>query len=245
MTPNDQGRHCMACAKTVVDFTEKTKEEIVDHLQNADEQVCGRMQKSQMKIPERQEPTRSIKTRWTWVRAKVAALGIFAMTSVNQLKAQTPVIHPHLGVEEPEYVLMGDTVIAPIVETFTITGTVEDKETGELIPFANVWVEGTEVGTTTDFDGNYTLEVDRELIKVGAISLMAQHLAYKNVLVEVLVTDQDVVCQNFELDNDALIMGMMVGYVVTPEQEAVERDNHSTSTQTTFTGRMLDMLLRR
>jgi len=38
----------------------------------------------------------------------------------------------------------------------TITGTVTD-ENGEPLPFANVYVEGTTVGATTDIDGNYTL----------------------------------------------------------------------------------------
>ena len=40
----------------------------------------------------------------------------------------------------------------------TISGTVTD-ENGEPLPFANVYVEGTTIGTTTDIDGNYTLKV--------------------------------------------------------------------------------------
>lgn len=40
----------------------------------------------------------------------------------------------------------------------TITGTVTD-ENGETVPFANVFIDGTTIGTTTDIDGNYTLEI--------------------------------------------------------------------------------------
>lgn len=40
----------------------------------------------------------------------------------------------------------------------TISGTVTD-DTGSPLPFANVFVEGTTIGTTTDIDGNYTLKV--------------------------------------------------------------------------------------
>jgi len=40
----------------------------------------------------------------------------------------------------------------------TISGTVTD-ENGDPLPFANVYVEGTTIGTTTDIDGDYTLKV--------------------------------------------------------------------------------------
>lgn len=40
-----------------------------------------------------------------------------------------------------------------------ITGQVTDSETGETLPGVNVVVEGTTIGTITDFDGNYRLEV--------------------------------------------------------------------------------------
>ncbi|MBS3776624.1 MAG: TonB-dependent receptor [Bacteroidales bacterium] len=39
-----------------------------------------------------------------------------------------------------------------------ITGQVTDAETGEPLPGVNIVVEGTSIGTTTDMDGNYTLE---------------------------------------------------------------------------------------
>lgn len=41
----------------------------------------------------------------------------------------------------------------------TITGTVLDGELNEPLPGASVVVEGTQIGTSTDFDGNFTLEV--------------------------------------------------------------------------------------
>ena len=43
-----------------------------------------------------------------------------------------------------------------------ITGTVTDSKTGEPIPGVNIKVEGKALGTNTDFDGNYTLEVSQE-----------------------------------------------------------------------------------
>ena len=42
-----------------------------------------------------------------------------------------------------------------------ITGKVTDKQTGEPLCMANVAVVGGTVGTTTDFDGNYSLSIDQ------------------------------------------------------------------------------------
>ncbi len=41
----------------------------------------------------------------------------------------------------------------------TLKGLLTDKETNnEPLPFANVQIKGTSIGTTTDFDGNYILK---------------------------------------------------------------------------------------
>ena len=40
-----------------------------------------------------------------------------------------------------------------------ITGIIFDGEFNEPLPFANVFVEGTEIGTTSDFDGKYEIEI--------------------------------------------------------------------------------------
>lgn len=42
----------------------------------------------------------------------------------------------------------------------TIKGKVTDLQTKEPVPFLNVSVEGTPIGTATDFEGNYELELD-------------------------------------------------------------------------------------
>lgn len=51
--------------------------------------------------------------------------------------------------------LFGVTISAQTV----ITGKVTDAKNGEPIPGANIKVEGKAIGTTADFDGNYTLQV--------------------------------------------------------------------------------------
>ena len=43
----------------------------------------------------------------------------------------------------------------------TISGSVMDAETQELIPGVNIIVLGSNTGTTTDFDGNFSIEASK------------------------------------------------------------------------------------
>ncbi|WP_179334243.1 TonB-dependent receptor [Winogradskyella costae] len=45
-------------------------------------------------------------------------------------------------------------------QTGVVTGKVYDAEFNDLLPFANIVVKNTTTGTTSDFDGNYELELD-------------------------------------------------------------------------------------
>lgn len=49
MTPKEKGRFCQSCAKTVVDFTKKSKEEIQQYLsENYENRVCGHFRREQL-----------------------------------------------------------------------------------------------------------------------------------------------------------------------------------------------------
>ena len=54
----------------------------------------------------------------------------------------------------------------------TVTGNIVDEETGEAMIGANILIENTSSGTISDYDGNFTLEVDRPLPYNLVISLV-------------------------------------------------------------------------
>jgi outer membrane receptor for ferrienterochelin and colicin len=73
------------------------------------------------------------------------------------------------------------TLLALLFSTVTfaqnakITGKVTDANNNEPIPFANIIVEGTTLGTTTDFDGNFTLTN----LPSGFLNLEVSFIGYK------------------------------------------------------------------
>lgn len=56
-----------------------------------------------------------------------------------------------------------------------ITGKVTDAESGDPVPFANIYFKGTTIGTTTDFEGWYRLESENP-----TDSLTASYVGYKS-----------------------------------------------------------------
>src|SRR5690606_16931841 len=45
-------------------------------------------------------------------------------------------------------------------QTGTIRGKLMDGEFNEVLPFANILIKGTTIGTTSDFEGAYSLDVE-------------------------------------------------------------------------------------
>ena len=50
MTTVQKGKHCAICAKQVVDFSKNSKKEIIDYLDDAEGQTCGRFKKGQIDV---------------------------------------------------------------------------------------------------------------------------------------------------------------------------------------------------
>ncbi|MCZ8229528.1 hypothetical protein [Flavobacterium sp.] len=81
MSPNDDGRFCMSCAKTVVDFTTMLPKEVQHFfLQKQNKQICGRMRKSQLDTITIQIPSHVLYTQTQYQKIFLLAL-LIAMGS--------------------------------------------------------------------------------------------------------------------------------------------------------------------
>lgn len=70
-------------------------------------------------------------------------------------------------------------VPATLFAQTTVSGTVTDKANAMPLPGVNVIVKGTSRGTSTDFDGNYTLELsDGETVVVSYLGYTTQEIIY-------------------------------------------------------------------
>lgn len=77
MTPDNVGRFCGACSKTVIDFSTYTDQQLIDFFtQSRTERVCGRFQAGQL-----DRSLGSGRNWWSWVRSVAALLLPFLLTS--------------------------------------------------------------------------------------------------------------------------------------------------------------------
>ncbi len=88
------------------------------------------------------------------------------------------------------FILSGLLLISGLVEARVISGTVKDA-TGETIISASVVVQGTSIGTVTDFDGNYVLEVpdDAKVLVFSYIGLETQELPISGSVMNVTLKE--------------------------------------------------------
>jgi iron complex outermembrane receptor protein len=107
------------------------------------------------------------------------------------------------------FLVFGST--AMLAQT-TITGTVKDAKTGEALPGANIKVERKAVGTNTDFDGNFSLNV----ADIPPFSLQISVLGYKTEKVEVSENNQNI--DVLLTENETFLDEIVVSASRTPER---------------------------
>lgn len=88
------------------------------------------------------------------------------------------------------FLLLLTTVFAFSQNKGTVTGKVLDLEMNdEPMPFANVYIKGTEIGSTTDFDGFYTINT-----LPGTYSLVFSFIGYETIEINnVVITEEETV----------------------------------------------------
>ncbi len=184
MTPAIADRHCAACQKTVVDFTRKTDAEILVALRQAVGATCGRLRADQVGRP---LVAPSPAPRWRiWLGAALAlggALGASqaaAQARANYYAGPQPLTDPTGSTApEPSPHLAGVPAEPAAANNglTTIRGTVTDSATHELLPGVTVLVKGTDIGTSTDREGNFTLPVpasNSTLLSFSSVGFVSQ-----------------------------------------------------------------------
>ena len=107
MTPNDQGRFCSSCSKTVVDFSTMSDAALMQYFENLkDSNVCGRVYTDQLErsIQPVAKPRKKIFVYWQYLLAFVMMI-----TKGQMAKAQGAMISGEVKMNKT----LGDTILLP------------------------------------------------------------------------------------------------------------------------------------
>ncbi|HTB08113.1 MAG TPA: hypothetical protein VK806_14275 [Bacteroidia bacterium] len=162
MTPNERGRHCQSCNKTVVDFSTFTDKQLVEFFSKIAHNVCGRFNNFQL---ERQlvyvEPSRhQFLNRLLFGTAFTA--GIIGSANANYNPNNKPLIE-RLGNQENS-----NKWNKQESGNDSVRGVVMDSKSKQSLPFAAVTLllnDSTQIGfTQTGIDGSFSMNVPQQYI---------------------------------------------------------------------------------
>ena len=92
-------------------------------------------------------------------------------------------------------------------QTGTILGVVVDGDSGETLIGANVFLEGTTIGSQTDIDGRYTISK----VAIGSYNLTISYIGFNSTTItNIQVGDGEIVRYDVALIADALTLEEVV-----------------------------------
>ncbi|GAA4275579.1 carboxypeptidase-like regulatory domain-containing protein [Aquimarina mytili] len=154
-----QGGFCDSCKKEVIDFTRMNTQEIVHYFQaNTTQNTCGRFKTHQLKTYDHPIQKRSKLSFISGIGLAFIALFSFGKIQGQEIKNQT-------NTSDQNTAKLQDTTSQ---KNITVKGTVTDD--GGPLPGANVILEGTTLGVSTDFDGHFEFP---EKLKKGDVLVVS------------------------------------------------------------------------
>jgi len=181
-TPTAAGRHCAACQKTVIDFTQLSDAEILEQLARAGTAgTCGQFRGSQLERPLKLLVAPA-PARWrTWLAAAVAIWGLregMGLAANAQVRSeQRPTAVPAPTPEQLQLKRRDDYEgMAPA--TRTLRGVVLDATTGEVLPGVSVVLHGSTIATASNADGEFTLAIPTDMFSGEAPAIDFRYLGY-------------------------------------------------------------------
>ena len=191
-TPN--GGFCGSCKKEVIDFTKMNSEDIVNYFKTKETQdTCGRFNNNQLQ-------TYNVKLQKNKRLSFLSGIGLACLSLFSIITAQAQDIKNHTETSGKN---PSEIQNSTLEKSFIVKGNV--SESSVPLPSANVILEGTTIGTTTDFDGNFEFP---QQLKKGDVLIFS----YMGMNAQKIVIDDQNSASKIELKVDmkmdsCIIMG--------------------------------------
>ena len=194
MIPNETGKHCSSCNKSVIDIRDKSDTELNYIIEtNATSGMCIRANKNQISDHQYVRPLK----RLAFALLIVFGNALFSISASAQEATQ----------KLKETYLKHDSTKA----TTILIGTVLEYN-DEPMPFANVGIYLNNIAiaeATTDFDGKYTIVLDETYLG-KEFTLRVSYVGYYPQEVKNMIIKKGIIEYDFVLDGQRDIMGDMI-----------------------------------
>ncbi len=222
MLPEDQGKFCLSCQKTVVDFTTMSNREVLNYFNTNTGNTCGRFNDDQLNKTLSIPKERSMgKWKYFW---QFLLPAVFAM---HKAEAQTQKTMGKPAICQPQPTQKGISIKLGMVARTnadeqeiitTINGIIVDVN-GIPIPYVSVVVTGTKTGVMADSAGNFSINLKlNQSISISAIGYETKNIATGDLIhlkrFKIAVKNGGVVLSGMEISLRSATMGLTGEIVV-------------------------------
>ncbi|WP_400192667.1 carboxypeptidase-like regulatory domain-containing protein [Hymenobacter sp. B81] len=204
MSPAAGGRHCAACQKVVIDFTQKTDAELLAFLRQRPGPTCGRFAAGQLNRP--LQPAVTPAPWRSWLAAAVTLLGVRELAAENA-QAQQPRAEQR-QVPMQAWPIEVERTAATSVGYSVIRGRVVDGSDSTGLPGATVLISNTQLRVTTNADGTFQLLSPSELNSTGS-GLLVEFSSVGYLTQQVILSSNETCMVQMQTD----VKGMLAGVV--------------------------------
>lgn len=182
MTPDDKGRFCMSCQKSVIDFSNMTDNEIMQVINITHHNICGRFADDQLNR-NLQPAYRKTRRNWMYFYQVLLAGLMLGKQAKSQGGAELKPVHPPgvtLAANNSDRIFTGKIALHTNDDK---QGKVIDAQTQLPIAGASIIIKDTYKGVATDSEGNYSFKnfaVGRRVkLKISAIGYGTKEITWK------------------------------------------------------------------
>ena len=193
----DKGGFCKSCQKEVVDFRRMSDKQLTNYFKNKSGNTCGYFDTSQLM---RDLPIQDVKQSKRLPFLKVAAVAFLSLTSLHHVQAQEQKTKTEIVASSEK----GTSTDNQQDQDHLLTGTV--LEASVPLPGANIVLEGTSIGTSTNFDGEFTFP---KVLKAGDV-LVISYLGFTTQKIKIKKEQTQlnaILNVNMEYDMSCVLMG--------------------------------------
>ena len=215
MTSVQKGKHCAVCAKQVIDFSENSREEIIDYLDGSEGQTCGRFKKGQIDVYG--ERHNAIKKTVIPLYKTIAA-SIIAILGAGV---------PSVIAQDHERFQMGGVTSRPIEDVVKNNSNLSIKG---KISSHNQFVENAKVSiytggklissSLTKTDGKYVFEIGKGILVSNRFTVKVFAAGLETKTIETLEANKKEITIDISMEHEMMLMGDVIAQ---PEIIEVEK----------------------
>lgn len=220
MTPNEQGRFCGSCQKTVVDFSMMSDKELLDYISKPGASACGRFSNDQLNKSLRSTATtKRFSWPFFWNIMLASLLSAEANAQVETIKKKRPATQQrdllprmvNIAIVEDDYLATPQKIM----------GAIFDSKTRQPVSGARVRSPDVNKEVVTDSLGRFSLTVnnsDTIALEVSAIGrnrlklLLDKNTSLQNI--QITLTDVSYFINERPVDLSVMLEGKLGGYYV-------------------------------